>query len=343
MARAGIYKWDVQQARTALLDEGKHPSVDAVRVRLGNTGSKTTIHRYLKELEEEEGNGGRAGDRISEALQALVARLAEQLQDEAETRIAAVRAEQQAQETQNIQEMAALRENVSGMERARQELATSLAALRADHDAAMASLQEERLARRTAELAATNAHERLAEHERHRASLEEKHQHARQALEHFRDAAKEQREQEARRHAQQVQELQAELRLAQQTIMVKLGDITRLNQEGGRLANDLVHLREARQEAQEANRGLTRRVAELEAVAHQVGVLTVQLDQRKEVERQLRAQLADAAASEARVRDHVHKLERDLAAARASELATRSLADAWRQSGRKDDARPNEQ
>ena len=57
MARGGLYKSDVQRARDALRAQGKHPSVDAVRVALGNTGSKTTIHRYLKELEEEEGQG----------------------------------------------------------------------------------------------------------------------------------------------------------------------------------------------------------------------------------------------------------------------------------------------
>jgi hypothetical protein len=31
--------------------------VDALRVALGNTGSKTTIHRYLKELEAEDAQG----------------------------------------------------------------------------------------------------------------------------------------------------------------------------------------------------------------------------------------------------------------------------------------------
>ena len=51
MARSGLYKSDVQRARDSLRAEGKNPSVDAVRVALGNTGSKTTIHRYLKELE----------------------------------------------------------------------------------------------------------------------------------------------------------------------------------------------------------------------------------------------------------------------------------------------------
>ena len=55
MARGGLYKSDIQKARDTLRAQGKHPSVDAVRVALGNTGSKTTIHRYLKELEEELG------------------------------------------------------------------------------------------------------------------------------------------------------------------------------------------------------------------------------------------------------------------------------------------------
>ena len=48
MARAGLYKTEVQKARDSLIAQGKHPSVDAIRVALGNTGSKSTIHRYLK-------------------------------------------------------------------------------------------------------------------------------------------------------------------------------------------------------------------------------------------------------------------------------------------------------
>jgi len=50
MPRAGVNKAVVQIAREALLARGVHPSVDAIRVELGNTGSKTTIQRYLKEL-----------------------------------------------------------------------------------------------------------------------------------------------------------------------------------------------------------------------------------------------------------------------------------------------------
>lgn len=50
MARGGINKAVVRIARDTLLARGVHPSIDAVRVELGNTGSKSTIQRYLKEL-----------------------------------------------------------------------------------------------------------------------------------------------------------------------------------------------------------------------------------------------------------------------------------------------------
>ncbi|VAW55751.1 Tn4651 auxiliary cointegrate resolution protein T, partial [hydrothermal vent metagenome] len=53
MARGGINKALVQQALEALMSKGQNPSIDAIRVELGNTGSKSTIHRHLKELEEE--------------------------------------------------------------------------------------------------------------------------------------------------------------------------------------------------------------------------------------------------------------------------------------------------
>lgn len=42
MARGGINKALVQKARQAILARGENPSIDAIRVELGNTGSKTT-------------------------------------------------------------------------------------------------------------------------------------------------------------------------------------------------------------------------------------------------------------------------------------------------------------
>jgi hypothetical protein len=71
MARTGLYKSEVEKARNSLIAQGRHPSVDAVRIALGNTGSKTTIHKYLKELEEENGGTVDRQVTISAALQNL--------------------------------------------------------------------------------------------------------------------------------------------------------------------------------------------------------------------------------------------------------------------------------
>ncbi|WP_454754656.1 hypothetical protein [Cupriavidus necator] len=62
--------------------------------------------------------------------------------------------------------------------------------------------------------------ERLAENEAHRRSLEGKHQYVREALDHYRQAIKDQRDHDRRQHEQQLQQLQAELRQAQKTIVV---------------------------------------------------------------------------------------------------------------------------
>ncbi len=49
MGRIGVSEYQVFQAADQLEAEGVHPSVDSVRVELGNTGSRTTINKYLKE------------------------------------------------------------------------------------------------------------------------------------------------------------------------------------------------------------------------------------------------------------------------------------------------------
>jgi len=72
-----------------------------------------------------------------------------------------------------------------------------------------------------------------------RRSLEAKLQDAYQALEHFRNASKEQRDQDARRHEQLVQQLQAEIRQANQALLVKQGKITQLNKDGAGLVVEI--------------------------------------------------------------------------------------------------------
>lgn len=106
MARTGLSKEEVAQARAGLLAQGQYPSVDAVRVALGNTGSKTTIHKYLKELDEEQGGAIAAGVRpstISDALHDLVERLAARLRQESDDQLDLARAELAEKELQLAQ------------------------------------------------------------------------------------------------------------------------------------------------------------------------------------------------------------------------------------------------
>jgi chromosome segregation ATPase len=235
MARAGLSRMDIKRARDALLAQGQHPSIDAIRIALGNTGSKSTIHRYLKELEEEDGASLTRAGSLSDAIQDLVARLAARLHEEAQVAVDQQTATAAAQRLQVQAEVAKLAGEVAALRTQLAEAGAAVVREQAAHADTQAALQQraldvERLTQQTHDLT-----ERLTEHDGFRRSLEEKLQHAHEALEHYRTASKEQREQEARRHEQQVQQLQAELRQANQTLIVKQNEITQLNKDNARL------------------------------------------------------------------------------------------------------------
>jgi chromosome segregation ATPase len=80
MARSGINRAEVQAARDAIIARGENPSIDAVRIEMGNTGSKTTIHRLMREIEAD--HNGAPPSQIDDELTALVARLAHRLKEQ---------------------------------------------------------------------------------------------------------------------------------------------------------------------------------------------------------------------------------------------------------------------
>lgn len=248
MARGGVYKTEVQKARDSLLAQGVNPSLDAVRIALGNTGSKSTIHRYMKELEAEEAQG--RDEPISEALSHLVTQLADRLRLEADERVAQMRtacdatiAEAQASLSEQVNEGRALSDQLQRTEtRLRDECeahAGTLETLR------QAQTQIAALEERVAGLEA-----RLSEREAHGQSLEAKHQQAREALDHFRQSARDQRESEQRRHEHQVQTLQIELRQAQDLITAKNQELLQLNRDNARLSEQYADRDKAARELQ---------------------------------------------------------------------------------------------
>jgi hypothetical protein len=96
MARSGLTKSQVREARDRLLAEGRHPSVDAVRHALGDSGSKSTIHKHLKDLRSEDGAADAAPgirrEDTGRALHALVDELADRLHADFDERMRQLRA-----------------------------------------------------------------------------------------------------------------------------------------------------------------------------------------------------------------------------------------------------------
>lgn len=239
MARGGIYKSEVIRARQKLLAMGRYPSIDAVRQELGNTGSKATIHRYLKEIEEEE--GGKAGTKvaISEALQDLVARLAERLNMEADARIADLTAKHAAELAEERQAREAVQAEVASLRNALEKAQADLADEQARHQRTADRLQEQITAHAMVTQQVTDLEDWLRAEEEHRRSLEEKHAHAREALEHFRTATKEQREQDLRQHEQEVQFLRSEIGTLRNSLAKAQDEVATGHEENARLTSEL--------------------------------------------------------------------------------------------------------
>lgn len=311
MARAGLYKTEVQKARDSLIAQGRHPSVDAVRVALGNTGSKSTIHRYLKELEAESTAVPTSEVVISDSLRNLVAQLSARLAEEADARIAEMKAQCEAATRKAAEALANQEREGRALSDRLQRTETALQEEKRAHEETRGQLHERAIAISALKERATGLEARLAEQVAHAQSLEDKHSQARQALEHFRQSAKEQREAEARRHDHQVQTLQVELRQANELVMTKNHEVMQLNRDNARLTE--LHgqsesaLRTVRREYDQAARtakDVPRLKKETETLTQQCIQVTAERDQlRADIERHVVELAAERQARLADIED----------------------------------------
>lgn len=239
MARGGINKALVSTARETLISRGENPSIDAIRIALGNTGSRSTIHRYLREIEEQA--SARLDDEvlISQPIKELVGRLASVLRQEAQAAIDESRSKHQDQVQSLTSRIQELEGSLTNINKALAERTYALQNALADHEKSKASEEALKVKEAKAIQTEEKLRELLAEKQTQIESLEEKHRHSRDAMEHYRQSVKEQRDQDQRKHEQHSQQLQAEIRALNQTLSVKQSDITQLNKDNGRLAAEL--------------------------------------------------------------------------------------------------------
>ena len=235
MARGGVNKAVVQTARLAILARGEHPSIDAVRIEMGNTGSKTTIHRYLKELDDADLRRAGPVESLDKELGELVSRLAQRLQEQAREPVEQAQAQLAAEKAEWQAQLAEMTQQLEQQQRQFEIQAMALANESANLLATRSMLQTEQTRNAGLSQACSDYELRLKDKDQQIRSLEDKHLHAREALEHFRRAARDQRDQEQRRHETQVQQVQMELRQAQQSALVRQDEITQLHRDNERL------------------------------------------------------------------------------------------------------------
>ncbi len=297
MANSGVNKIQVKKARDALMSKGVHPSIDAVRVELGNTGSKNTIHRYLKEINDETRN--LSGDKavLSDTLAEMVGTLAAQLQQEAQELVDGARALHQEETRRLTDRIAEQQKILSNTEERLQTQSRALEQAEQTNALFVASQQEFALkAERQSQQLASQI-ELIAQKDAYIHSLEEKHQHARDALEHYRASVKDQRDQDQRRHEQQLQQLQAEIRQLNQTVSIKQTDITQLNKDNSRLSTEISEVRK-----------------QLRASEHSHQLLSTQQKIHGDAIATMTAQLAEAARIQRDDAEEMTSLKQQLAA-----------------------------
>lgn len=235
MARPGLTKGEVRRARQALIKAGKHPSIDGVRVELGNTGSKGTISRYLKEIEAEEGGAQLPSATISEELQTIVSSLSARLEFEAQERFDGLKAGHIEEVRRLNEQLERAQADARAAQLSSERMQAGLAAEKSARQRADAELADLKLThgQATAQFAAQvdGLQAQLLAAQGQVASLEEKHTHAREALEHFRTASREQRDREARQHEQQLQYLQREVSMATEALASKQAELRTVLQE----------------------------------------------------------------------------------------------------------------
>ncbi|WP_448176563.1 DNA-binding protein [Pseudomonas putida] len=246
MARGGINLAVVRTAREALLARGVHPSIDAVRVQLGNTGSKSTIQRYLKELSA--GERAQRPPTPDEELQGYVEDLSARLNALAAEHVAEDRRqlalERIAQEQQRLQQQAQLDQ----LQQAHATLLQELGALRAYERTLQAQLREADGERRRLVQVDRDLQQLLEERALRVQTLEDKLRQAREALAHYRQQHLTQRQEELQRHDTQTQQLQHELRELRLDLQHKLEELNSSSRDNERLVSEL------RAERQQAHR-----------------------------------------------------------------------------------------
>ncbi|PBJ19643.1 hypothetical protein BSF44_44760 [Pseudomonas sp. ACN8] len=250
MARGGINKALVRMAREALIARGVRPSIDAVRVELGNTGSKSTILRYLRELSAPETSTVPVA--LNDELAHLVASVAERVQEQARQAVSEDQTRVDDAWRRHAQAQAQQRELIDALQEQVRQLDSQLVEYRAREQQLQMRSNELQGIYNSQQLEMSELQQELSKRDLLVQSLNERCEHLKASLDHYREQQRAQREQDLDRYDQQTQQLLREQRTLQATLLQKQEEIAQLNRDNERLLTEArLTARQASSDAQE--------------------------------------------------------------------------------------------
>lgn len=254
-------------------------------------------------------------------------RLASRLHEEADTRLNELTTKHRSEVAKLNEILGSLQEELKALQTQHQAAQTELADERHEHQETRAQLRAETLEKTRLAQQVSDFQDRFAQEKSRRESLEEKHLHAREALEHFRLAAKEQREQEQRQHDQQIQYLQGEVRSLNASLAEKQHEAIHSNQENARLCSELARAEATAHQAQSELCGLKGVKEELEATRRRVAELERRAVEQDDANAELTATKRALEIELVAQQNRAQQLEVELAAIKASSATEGALAE----------------
>jgi chromosome segregation ATPase len=314
MARGGINKAVVRIARDALIARGVHPSIDAVRVELGNTGSKSTIQLHLKELVTPVTSP--APTTLSAELIHYIESVAERVTEEARLQVAGEQAQVDEAWRRHEQTQAQQRELIQALH----EQGRLRDGQIDDYQRREAALQKQLSQQRTACEDLNQQHndlqQSLNQHAATITSLQERNDQLKTQLEHFRQQQRSQRDQELERHDQQVQQLRIEQQSLQNTLLQKQEELVGLYRDQERLmAERRLETKQAHAELQQVRQTHSQYEQEAEGYRQHLSQCEEEQTRRRTEQAQQRLELTELTsrlrAALQRQRSDAHALRKE--------------------------------
>ena len=211
MARAGVTYHDVAQAAHQLTEQGKNPTIEAVRSLL-NTGSNTTLSKHLNQWRQQQQGIPTAARELPESLVNAVKGLHQAITSEAELKIEQLEVAH-AKTVRDLQsELESLQQKHNKISQINRQLEQDKAQLTDDKAALKRYIegQKDTLSQQQQEIHLLN--ERLCDKKADIENLHEQLKNAQTNLEHYREMIRQEREQERLNFESKLTQLERSLR-----------------------------------------------------------------------------------------------------------------------------------